>query len=73
MRAVTIERFGDPSGMAMTDVPVPTPGPGQLVIETEAIGVGGQHRHPGRRAGGTRWCERRRGDDVIAPARQPAS
>ena len=41
MRAVTIERFGDPSGMAVTDVPVPTPGPGQLVIETEAIGVGG--------------------------------
>ncbi|MFD2028765.1 zinc-binding dehydrogenase [Promicromonospora aerolata] len=41
MRAVTIERFGDPSGMAVTDVPVPAPGPGQLVIETEAIGVGG--------------------------------
>jgi NADPH:quinone reductase-like Zn-dependent oxidoreductase len=41
MRAVTIERFGDPTGMAVTDVPVPTPGPGQLVIETEATGVGG--------------------------------
>lgn len=41
MRAVTIERFGDPSGMTVTDVPVPTPGPGQVVIETEAIGVGG--------------------------------
>jgi NADPH:quinone reductase-like Zn-dependent oxidoreductase len=41
MRAVKIERFGDPSGMVVTDVPVPSPGPGQLVIETEAIGVGG--------------------------------
>jgi NADPH2:quinone reductase len=41
MRAVTIERFGDPSGMAVTDIPVPVPGPGQLVIETQAIGVGG--------------------------------
>lgn len=41
MRAVTVERFGDPSGMAVTDVPVQAPGPGQLVIETQAIGVGG--------------------------------
>ncbi|WP_129789747.1 zinc-binding dehydrogenase [Promicromonospora panici] len=41
MRAVTIERFGDPSGMVVTDAPAPIPEPGQLVIETEAIGVGG--------------------------------
>ncbi len=41
MRAVTIERFGDPSGMVLIDAPVPEPGPGQLVVETEAIGVGG--------------------------------
>ncbi len=41
MRAMTVERFGDPSGMAMTDAPVPAPGPGELVIGTEAIGVGG--------------------------------
>jgi NADPH:quinone reductase-like Zn-dependent oxidoreductase len=41
MRAVTIERFGDPSGMAVKDIPAPTPGPGQVVVETEAIGVGG--------------------------------
>jgi NADPH2:quinone reductase len=41
MRAVAIKRFGDPSGMAVTDVPVPVPGPGQIVIETQAIGVGG--------------------------------
>lgn len=41
MRAVTIERFGDPSGMVVTEVPAPVPGPDQLVIETEAMGVGG--------------------------------
>jgi NADPH2:quinone reductase len=41
VRAVTIQRFGDPSGMVTTDVPAPVPGPGQVVIATEAIGVGG--------------------------------
>ncbi|MBE1878353.1 zinc-binding dehydrogenase [Myceligenerans pegani] len=41
MRAVTIERFGDPSGLAVTELPAPVPGPGQVVVETEAIGVGG--------------------------------
>ena len=41
MRAVTVERFGDPSGMAVADVPAPEAGPGQVVIETQAIGVGG--------------------------------
>ncbi|MFJ9388400.1 zinc-binding dehydrogenase [Nocardioides sp. NPDC101246] len=41
MRAVKIERFGDPSGLVVTDVADPTPGPGEVVIATEAIGVGG--------------------------------
>lgn len=41
MRAVAIQQFGDPSGMAVIDVPTPEPGPGQLVVRTEAIGVGG--------------------------------
>lgn len=41
MRAVTIEHFGDPSGMVLTEVPDPAPGPGQVVIRSEAIGVGG--------------------------------
>lgn len=41
MRAVTIEQFGDPSGMVVGEAPAPAPGPGQVVIETEAIGVGG--------------------------------
>jgi NADPH2:quinone reductase len=41
MRAVTIRKFGDPDGMAVIDIPAPVPGPGQVVIKTEAIGVGG--------------------------------
>jgi NADPH2:quinone reductase len=41
MRAVVIEQFGDPSGMAVRDVPDPTPTADQVVISSEAIGVGG--------------------------------
>lgn len=41
MRAVKIERFGDPSGMVAADVAEPLPGPGEVVVATEAIGVGG--------------------------------
>ncbi|GAB4086023.1 zinc-binding dehydrogenase [Myceligenerans cantabricum] len=41
MRAVTIEQFGDPSGLVMTDAPAPAPGPGQVAVATDAIGVGG--------------------------------
>jgi NADPH2:quinone reductase len=41
MRAVTIQEFGDPTGMAVVDLPDPTPGPGQVLVRTDAIGVGG--------------------------------
>ncbi|SDC75696.1 NADPH:quinone reductase [Mycolicibacterium neoaurum] len=41
MRAVAIQRFGDPSGMEIIDVARPTPEPDQVVIETATIGVGG--------------------------------
>jgi NADPH2:quinone reductase len=41
MRAVVIERFGDPSGMVVHDVADPVPAAGQVVIRSEAIGVGG--------------------------------
>lgn len=41
MRAVIIRTFGDPSGMEMADLPVPTPGAGEVLVRTEAIGVGG--------------------------------
>lgn len=41
MRAVTIETFGDPKGLVETDAPKPVAGPGQVLVEVEAIGVGG--------------------------------
>lgn len=41
MRAIAIQEYGDPSGMAVIDAPEPEAGAGQLLIETEAIGVGG--------------------------------
>jgi NADPH2:quinone reductase len=41
MRAVAIQTFGDPDGMAVIEVPAPQPGPGQVVVTAEAIGVGG--------------------------------
>jgi len=41
MRAVTIRAFGDPDGMDAVDRPSPAPGAGEVVIRTEAIGVGG--------------------------------
>lgn len=41
MRAVVIQQFGDPSGMAVVEVASPAPAPGQVLIDTEAIGVGG--------------------------------
>ncbi|WP_349898829.1 zinc-dependent alcohol dehydrogenase family protein [Parafrigoribacterium soli] len=41
MRAIAIQEFGDPSGMALVDVPEPTPGAGQVLVRTAAIGVGG--------------------------------
>lgn len=41
MRAVAIQQFGDPSGMALVEMPAPTPTSGQVLIQTEAIGVGG--------------------------------
>lgn len=41
VRAVVVRQFGDPSGMQVVDLPSPLPAPGQVVVETEAIGVGG--------------------------------
>ncbi|MBB2948779.1 NADPH:quinone reductase-like Zn-dependent oxidoreductase [Actinoplanes lutulentus] len=41
MKVISIRTFGDPSGMALLDVPVPTPTAGQVLIEVETIGVGG--------------------------------
>ncbi|MBA6440414.1 zinc-dependent alcohol dehydrogenase family protein [Streptomyces sp. GMR22] len=41
MKAVAIQAFGPPGGLAVIDLPVPTPAAGQVLISTEAIGVGG--------------------------------
>ena len=41
MRAVTIQQFGDPSGMVVAELPPPVPQADHLVVQTEAIGVGG--------------------------------
>ncbi|GAA2751249.1 zinc-binding dehydrogenase [Amnibacterium kyonggiense] len=41
MRAVVIETFGAPEGLKAVEVPGPVPGAGQVLIRTEAIGVGG--------------------------------
>jgi NADPH:quinone reductase-like Zn-dependent oxidoreductase len=41
MKAIAIETFGGPEGLVMIDVPDPVPGGGHVLIETDAIGVGG--------------------------------
>lgn len=41
MKAVAIESFGAADGLAVVDLPVPDPAEGQVLIDTEAIGVGG--------------------------------
>jgi NADPH:quinone reductase len=38
---VAIQTFGSPEGLAVIDLPAPTPADGQVVVATEAIGVGG--------------------------------
>jgi NADPH2:quinone reductase len=41
VKAVAIQAFGDPEGLAVTDLPDPVPAAGQVLIAAEAIGVGG--------------------------------
>lgn len=41
LKAVTIQAFGSPEGLAVIDLPAPAPAAGQVLIATEAIGVGG--------------------------------
>ncbi|RSN55252.1 NADPH:quinone reductase [Amycolatopsis sp. WAC 04182] len=41
MRAVEIRTFGAPEGLAVIDVPSPVPAEGEVLIDVEAIGVGG--------------------------------
>jgi NADPH:quinone reductase-like Zn-dependent oxidoreductase len=41
VKAVAIESFGSPEGLAVIDLPDPSPAGGQVLITTEAVGVGG--------------------------------
>lgn len=41
MKAVAIQAFGGPEGLAVVDLPAPVPADGQVLVATEAIGVGG--------------------------------
>ncbi|MGW3100233.1 zinc-binding dehydrogenase [Streptomyces sp. NPDC001102] len=41
MKAIAIQTFGGPEGLAVVDLPVPTPAAGQVLIAVEAVGVGG--------------------------------
>ncbi len=41
MKAVEIRTFGEPGGLAVVERPDPRPAAGEVVITTEAIGVGG--------------------------------
>lgn len=41
MKAIAIQEFVGPEGLAIVDLPAPTPADGQVLIATEAIGVGG--------------------------------
>jgi NADPH2:quinone reductase len=41
LKAVAIRAFGSPEGLAVIDLPDPNPADGQVLIATEAIGVGG--------------------------------
>jgi NADPH:quinone reductase len=41
MRAVAIQAFGGPESLAVIDLPDPVPAAGQVLIATEAAGVGG--------------------------------
>jgi NADPH:quinone reductase-like Zn-dependent oxidoreductase len=41
MKAVAIQTFGGPEGLAIIEIPEPVPGPETVLIDVEAVGVGG--------------------------------
>ncbi|MER5303971.1 zinc-binding dehydrogenase [Streptomyces lasiicapitis] len=41
MKAIEIRTYGGPEGLAVVDLPTPAPAAGQVLIATEAVGVGG--------------------------------
>jgi NADPH:quinone reductase-like Zn-dependent oxidoreductase len=40
MRAIIVPEFGEPSVLAVADIPAPSPGPGQLLVSVTGAGVG---------------------------------
>jgi NADPH2:quinone reductase len=44
VKAVAVQTFGGPEGLAIIELPVPEPGAGQVLVTTEAIG---RRRDPG--------------------------
>jgi NADPH:quinone reductase-like Zn-dependent oxidoreductase len=40
MKAVTVSQFGGPEVLTVDDLPVPEPGPGEVLVQTQAAGVG---------------------------------
>lgn len=41
MKAIAIQTYGGPEGLVVVDLPAPAPAAGQVLIDTEAVGVGG--------------------------------
>jgi len=41
LKAIVVQRYGGPEGLAVVDLPVGAPAAGQVLIATEAVGVGG--------------------------------
>jgi NADPH:quinone reductase-like Zn-dependent oxidoreductase len=41
LKAIAIQTYGGPEGLAVVDLPAPAPAAGQVLIATEAVGVGG--------------------------------
>ena len=41
LKAIAIQTYGGPEGLAVVDLPIPAPAVGQVLIATEAVGVGG--------------------------------
>lgn len=41
LKAIAIQTFGEPQGLAVVELPPPTPAAGQVLIAVEAVGVGG--------------------------------
>lgn len=39
MKAIRVERYGDPSVLQLVDMPIPVPGSEQVLVKVYAVGV----------------------------------